>query len=235
MRVALDPQGPWGVRVWFEDEEIEAWMDRDRATAGESSILAVTREGVDPEAVLLRVYGLTPDYVELPEGISGRTLVCADDRVEVQLSRELSDRAEGDVRARRRLRSTMAHECGHVALHAKLAAPAGSRRETRQVLCRDPGSRGPARGSSEEWWEQQANRAMAALLLPRDLLTEQLDAEMQDRGLSSLEGAFAFRQGMDVLKDLSEAFDVSFRMMLYRVKALKLLTPRPPFDPTWFQ
>ena len=80
----------------------------------------VEGSGVDVDRVLLAAYQLEADYLSLPDGVLGRTLFRADGSAQIEISRELADEAEIDTLARRRFRTTLAHECGHIACHRML-------------------------------------------------------------------------------------------------------------------
>ncbi len=224
MRTTRDPRSPWGVRLWFEDAEFDEIMDGVRQRAGE--VYAEGR-GVDVEEVLMRVYAIDPDYLELPRGVLGRTVFHANGMVDVHVSRGLSERAERGRVARQRLRSTMGHECGHLALHRnlQLGAPGAAPTEAPAILCRAPAVK-PKGGRVGAWWEYQANRAMASLLMPRDLTNAALSRILLARGHESLQKALESERGPEVLGELSRIFDVSFEMALYRLGDLGLL-PRP--------
>jgi len=219
MRATRDPRSPWGIRLWFEEEEFDQTMDGVRQRAGD--VFAEGR-GVDVEEILMRVYEVSPDYLDLPRGVLGRTVFHADGRMDIHLSRDLSERAEHGAVARRRLRSTMGHECGHIALHRGLQPSAVGVRDAPAILCRAQAlERGDDRAG--EWWEYQANRAMASLLMPSDLTRAVLSRTLRARGHDRLEGALEAEEGTEVLKGLSRAFDVSFEMSLYRLGGLGLL------------
>jgi hypothetical protein len=224
MRTSRDPRSPWGVRLWFEDAEFDEIMDGVRQRAGD--VYAEGR-GVDVEEVLMRVYGVSPDYLELPRGVLGRTVFHANGLVDVHLSRGLSERAERGRVARQRLRSTMGHECGHVALHRhlQLGATGVIPTDGPAILCRDATLKGESRRGGE-WWEYQANRAMASLLMPKDLVSGSLCRILSAHGHDSLAAALEAEGGLDVLRELSRIFNVSIEMSLYRLVDLGLL-PRP--------
>jgi hypothetical protein len=233
MRTSRDPRSPWGVRLWFEDAEFDEIMDGVRQRAGE--VYAEGR-GVDVDEVLMRVYGIDPDYLELPRGVLGRTVFHANGLVDVHVSRSLSERAEKSRVARQRLRSTMGHECGHVALHGnlQLGAPGAAPKEAPAILCRASAFKTKGRRGGE-WWEYQANRAMASLLMPRDLTHAALSKILRARGHESLEKALEAESCPEVLGELSRIFDVSFEMALYRLTDLGLLprpTPGPGAEPS---
>ncbi len=219
--------------MWFEEAEFERIMDGVRQRAGE--VFAEGR-GVDVEEVLMRVYEISPDYLELPRGVLGRTVFHANGLVDVHLSRGLSERADRSRVARQRLRSTMGHECGHVALHRQLQLGALGEGPTDApaILCRASAFKTES-GRAGEWWEYQANRAMASLLMPRDLTNAALSGILPALGHESLKKALEAEGGPEVLRELSRIFDVSFEMVLYRLGDLGLLpkpTPGPGVEPT---
>ncbi len=225
---------PWGRTVYYEDHEFEAIMDELRARADGGAF--EPGRGVDVDVVLERGLGVAPDYADLPAGILGRTRFGPDGRFQVEVSRALAEEAERDRVARRRLRSTLAHECGHGALHAHLhladtqTYPLFGDQPTRpsgRVLCRQDAI-GSSRGASPSgydgaWWEYQANRGMAALLLPRRLLAAQVRAACAAGTHSSVEAAVGAGAGEALLHDLAGVFDVNPAMVLYRLQALGYL------------
>lgn len=59
--------------------------------------------------------------------------------------------------------------------------------DSRRILCRDDIIHGSGQGGAQRcytgrWWEFQANKAMGALLLPRELVVKCLDTLLVDRG-----------------------------------------------------
>ena len=131
---------------------------------------------------------------------------------------------------RRKFRSTVAHECGHGLLHGALfaeklaaerlqgvlASPTGEFRSVRDAgfLCR--GEAGLDGTPKYEWWEYQANMAMAALLLPWPLVTEAAKpfaaayAETRPREREAVTEQAAAA--------LAEVFDVNPVMIRFRLK-----------------
>lgn len=225
MRIYKDATSPWGMGVFFEDHEFESMMDETRLRAG-SDVFTVG-EGVDVDLVLLRVYGLNPDIADLPQGIHGRTLFQPDGSLDLQVSRELADEAERSVIARRRLRSTLAHECAHVTLHRHLYAihegpTLFDEMSSRQVLvlCRGSEITSPTGDypRTKEWWEYQANRGMGSLLLPTKLLRDHVEKVLASLGLATMQEALGQCRGEEVVRNLAGVFDVSLGMMVYRLQ-----------------
>ncbi|MBV8087412.1 MAG: ImmA/IrrE family metallo-endopeptidase [Chloroflexi bacterium] len=170
MREYPDRGGRLPYRLWYDETEIEDICRRELEIAGWPLLGA--GPAVDVDTFIERRLGVAPDFVWLPRDVLGATEFGAKGEVHVQVSAELALRADRDPGAERLLRSTLAHEAAHVLLHRTLFL-----RESRSLfgglaarteLCRSVSV--PAPGYTGEWWEWQANRGMAALLLPAELL-----------------------------------------------------------------
>ena len=129
-------------------------------------------------------WGFTEDYVDLPAGILGNAVFSEEGIVSIRILRELGDDSSqlGVIRTR----STIAHEIGHGELHEEkyvaklihdrtqgdffkhLAADNGRI----ATACREEQIFG---SNKDEWWEAQANKFMAALLMPKQLLRQVFD------------------------------------------------------------
>ena len=118
MRASKSAKSPWGQRLYFDSQEFETMMDELRDRCGADSF--VEGKGVDVDLITLRGFRCDPDYISLPENVLGRTVFSPSGDVRMQLSRQLAEEAERDNVARRRLRTTLAHEVGHVACHREL-------------------------------------------------------------------------------------------------------------------
>jgi hypothetical protein len=227
MRSWRDPASPWGKQIRFDDHEFEAMMDELRFRAGGTSFRQ--GHGIDVDLVMMRGIGAEPDFVELPPGILGRTLFREDGDVRIEISRALCEQAEFDVTARRRLRSTMAHECGHVACHRCLYIrdtesyslfddsmhDVTSRPEP--IMCR---SVSIGRGYTGEWWEYQANQCMVALLLPKSLFVRAARAALEVKKANAFEELMRTGEAEAVVRALADDFDVSLSMTVLRLEAL---------------
>lgn len=225
-----DPFSPWGKQLRFDDSEFEAMMDELRTRAGARHCFTSGR-GIDVDRVLFRNEGIEADYVDLPAGILGRTIFSEDGSVNVEISRALSDEAEHDRVARRRLRTTVAHECGHIACHRVLfirdtetyslfgdertAVPAMDRKP---IMCRPEGV-GDVRYAGE-WWEYQANQCMSTLLMPRSLVAASVRETLSDGGFRSGEDCIRRGYGETLIRDVADEFDVSQTATLYRLQKL---------------
>lgn len=231
MKLWRDPTSPWRTRLHFDPEEFEVMMDDLRLRTGSDCF--TSGRGVDIDFVLLKALEIEPDFVDLPEGIMGRTLFHPDGRAEVQVSRKLADQAETNDTGRRRLRTTLAHESGHVACHRSLflrdteslSLFAGDDQDTRPpIMCRGESIR-PSRYTGE-WWEYQANQCMAAVLFPRELFRNHVSLVLRELGRPSFEDAVCGGVAENALRQLSKTFDVSMQATVLRLEALGYLPPK---------
>lgn len=206
-------------------------MDDLRRRAGRGSF--TPKEGVDVDLVLLRSLGLEPDFSWMPEGFLGRTTFSSSGRAEVQISRQLCEEAMTDALARRRLRTTLAHEIGHVACHPQLffadtstlaLFPGKDQGSGAQpVMCRAESVDRPRYDG--EWWEYQANQCMAALLMPQRLFHPRLDAALAASGVPTFSEAIKTGTSLAVVRALSDYFDVSQAAVYFRLKKFGHVPP----------
>jgi len=227
MKTTVDRSSPWGQRLYFEGHEFDGMMDEVRLKAGQQTI--VPGRGVDVEAIFEKVYKVVPDYVDLPEGVLGKTVFHRDGRFEVLLNRELADEAESDPVARRRLRATGAHECAHVVEHGHLhlvdSLTLSLFGETEppapKVLCRQESVANF--GYDGQWWEYQANRGMASLLLPKRLLGDAVQELLGSKRYRSMDEAVRAGELEGMIREIMRIFDVSMRLVTYRLQELGTL------------
>ena len=228
MKSWTDINGRFRERLFFEDHEFDRMMYDARMTAGTDEFKEGT--GVDVDLVLLKAFGLEADYVTLPPDILGRTVFDQMGGARIEISRDLEEAAASNILARRRLRTTLAHEVGHVACHSTLFVedtetmslfPEEETLEDEAILCRESNigtyEKHRYRG---EWWEFQANQCMASLLLPRELFRENLDTAVESVGEASFDDAVRRGSGEGVVLSLSHCFDVSLEMVYYRLKRM---------------
>ena len=117
-------------------------------------------------------------YEDLGPDILGYTVFNSSGAVDaIVVSRSLEE--QNTTPARRRVRSTVAHEAGHGLLHGSLFigdnCPDLGENE-RRILCRSEDILVDTQRSYRgRWWEFQANQAIGSLLLPRSLMDAFLD------------------------------------------------------------
>jgi hypothetical protein len=164
-------------RLWFEPTEIDEIMEGElrRSNLWPPDDNPV----VDVEAFLdghLRVD--LDQYADLPSDILGQTEFHPG-APRVQINRDLTGSAMDSewptAGIQGRWRATLAHEGAHVVLHRSLFDSAPDQEVLFEVESREPTlmrclKRDVAPGSTRgDWREVQANRGMAALLMPREL------------------------------------------------------------------
>jgi Zn-dependent peptidase ImmA (M78 family) len=124
----------------------------------------------------------------------------------------------------RRHRSTLAHEAGHGLLHGELFAEKFRADEevasfgilnaddcesvfAEGFSCRGLGD--PGGGRKNEWWEIQANKAMAALLLPKNLVVTHMRSFLNTPAKPTLR---------ETCGSVADVFNVSVTMARYRIE-----------------
>lgn len=168
---------------------------------------------MDVDAFIENYLRITPEYVDLPPGVQGATDFFRDGRVRMRISAKLAERAgRQDPGAEHLIRTTLAHEGAHVELHRVLflqqsEALFGSQL-SRQQLCRD--IRQVGRGYTGEWWEWQANRGMAALLMPR---SEVIGVAGSWTGAARLDGK--------LVQTIARRYQVSTQAVCFRLEQIK--------------
>ena len=170
MKEFPDRGGRLPYRLWYDEAEIEEIAARALAGAGHPVLEG--RPATDVDALLELHLGVVPEFTWLPRGVLGATEFTAKGDIRLQVSAELSLRADREGAAEKLMRSTLAHEAAHILLHRVLFLKESSDifggLASRSELCRSVGV--PRPGYQGEWWEWQANRGMAALLMPADPL-----------------------------------------------------------------
>jgi hypothetical protein len=173
--------GPFLESFFIPDARIERLAQEKLVSLG---LMPQSPGPVPIERYCDKRWGLPEDYVDLPAGVMGRAVFSEAGLDRIEISRELSEDSSsiGIIRTR----STLIHEIGHGELHAEKFAekirhdnrhgdlfgqvlPA---QEKMDILCREEQMRRPGR---DEWWEVQANKFMAAALMPKHLLRQVID------------------------------------------------------------
>jgi IrrE N-terminal-like domain len=171
MRMVKDLTGRLRHRPYYESDEL------DKVSQALVSAFLVDRYGearfpilTDDLGVLVEEHAsrldLYADLTPLGEGIEGVTTFFRGRRPEVQIARELSESRGRD----HRLRMTLAHELGHVVLHAPLW---GSQELTLDLWAES--GRAPVvechrdrlHSASVDWLEWQAFYAGSGVLMPK--------------------------------------------------------------------
>jgi len=177
-----------------------------------------------PEAIRIdrfveKRFGITAEYEDLETGILGYTTFGPKGPIAVVISRALDE--EGTSAANRRVRTTLAHEMGHILLQGHLFSlpgetgslfPAGGDVSASRVLCRQEMAKArnseAGYGYDGKWWEYQANLAIGALLLPRPLVMTLLEPLLTAAGPFGTKTLDPKRRG-EAEESAAETFDVN--------------------------
>jgi hypothetical protein len=220
-------------RIWFDDDEIELMMEDELRRGG----LMPTDSNcvVDLEALLddhLRVSSFD-QHADLPPDVLGLTEFDPRQAPTVKINKDLTGIIDGDwipPGIEGRWRATVAHEAAHVVLHRMLfneplnqeslfAADAVPQAKPALQRCLKRDLR--HRAGNYDWREVQANRGMAALLMPRKLFTRV--------ARSTLKGTSP-QEIRDASRSLATRFGVSGQAATIRLNTLGFVTDQDALD-----
>ena len=205
MKLVRDLTGRFRERPHYELDELEEECEQTAFTFLEERYGQVLIP-IPTNALIVLVEQYTEDldlFADLSgEGanVQGVTEFFTDSKPRVRIARELSKQT---WRAHR-LRTTLAHEYGHVRLHAPLwaqrGAPSGPHRCLRQTLL--------PLSTTTDWMEWQAGYVSGALLMPRSRVKLLVEAFLKDAG-AKLPLALESEEASELKQRMSVAFDVS--------------------------
>lgn len=219
MRSYRSSSSPFGTEaVYYDDKDIElACADALR----EAKLFPDEPQPIRIERFIEKRFGVHAEYEAMDQGVLGYTRFGKKGPEALYLSKELSE--DSSVHAARRLRSTVAHEGGHMLLHGHLfaleAPVSGSIFEAHpdftrtRILCRDEKKGG------RPWWEIQANKCIPALLLPKPLVAMAVEPFLSARGSFGAK-SIADDKREQAARELARIFDVNPQAVGYRLDAL---------------
>lgn len=223
-------RGPFREQPYYEAREIENTCTDELRAVGlypkEPSPIRIDR-------FIEKRFGVTPQYDTLPDGVLGISRFGPKGLQEVIVARFLSE--EESKSAERRINSTLAHEAGHGLFHAHLFVLEGgseplfgerSDEGLTKVLCREvrEGETASSRRYDGQWWEFQANQAIGALLMPRQLVEIALESFVEVRGAL---GSRVLPQGQreEAIRHVGNIFDVN--QVVARIRIEGIFPPNP--------
>ena len=225
MRKIPTPSGRYRFQLYFEDlGEIDEICLKALKT---QSLLPSNPAPIRIERFVEKQFKTALIYEDLGPGNLGCTVFNSSGAVEaILVSRSLEE--QNTIPARRRVRSTVAHEAGHGLLHGPLFMETNSPdlingadgKNRRRILCRSEDilvdTQRPYAG---RWWEFQANQAMGSLLLPSPLMRAFLDQSGIDPA-SFGSGILTPAQNESLVKKAAVIFDVNPVVVRIRLDSL---------------
>lgn len=233
--------GPEGdQRIWYEAEEIEQIATEQLRRA---ELMPTLNQPVTDVERLIEVH-LRAEldlYADLPDGVLGLTDFPTQGAPKVSIDSALTEARDAEGAAAGavgRWRATLAHEAAHIFLHrylfdpemAQLAGHSGianpSEGGLMRCLYRDISSTTAEWNSVRrrpDWREVQANRAMAALLMPRRIFKRLALREIRELGLDT--PPVAARNKERLTATLAELLQVSNQAVGIRLASESLVAP----------
>ena len=223
-------------RLWFDPDELELMMEDELRKAGlyptlDSPVTDLERfiEG--------HLHASLDQYSDLESSVLGVTEFAPGAAPRIAINRDLTGSAldgEDGLGTLGRWRATLAHEATHTMVHRALfeldsdelrlfphPSPAGQSANLMRCLKRDVGY-SVARA---DWREVQANRGMAALLMPPTLFKRIVRSELNDLGRAASELCADAPLTPAVALRLAEKLDVSRQAVLIRLETLGFTSP----------
>jgi hypothetical protein len=219
MKALRDPLGRPIQRLYFKTEVLDARCEgiiksfMDRRSGGFRLPI--------PTDELTRLIEEEADdldlYAQLPDGVEGLTDFFADRRPKVRIAESLYR-----TRSDHRLRTTLAHEFGHVNLHAPLwrrdgATADGHPAEPSWTCARETIVDAP----ENDWMEWQAGYVCGALLMPASVVREWVQ-ELAVRSNAKPPFGVESPSGTELISIVAKGCDVSD--LAARIRLLKLGT-----------
>jgi hypothetical protein len=224
MKTFKQKGGPFKERPYFELNDIEQICSDELRSL---NLLQSDPAPVRIERFIEKRFAVSPIYEDLPEGVLGYSEFGAKGVKAVVVARALAE--DESTAAARRVSTTLAHEAGHGLLHAHLfvlGAPQrglfGSEVTGPKILCRTASSLTSAMGKQYDgqWWEFQANQAIGALLLPRQLVEKAVEAMLVSHGTLGLGRSLPTKDREKAATLVAEVFDVNPAVARIRLQEL---------------
>ncbi len=231
-------RGPDGShRLWFEPSEIEEMMEDELRKAG--LLPGIEDPSVNLERFIegyLRAH--LDQYAKLDLGVLGVTEFRPPLAPKVSINCDLTgsalDEDETPPGILGRWRATLAHEAAHIILHRVLfevppeenlfGDPTLAAQAQRLFRClkRDVGFG----ANPGDWCEIQANRGMAALLMPKPIFFDVARRQIRSLGISQSSLVAGSSPLLPLIRELSEQFKVSKQAATIRLESTGLVSPR---------
>jgi hypothetical protein len=214
MRTVRTAAGPFAERPFYTDDEIERMCSDALAETGlmprEPGVVRIER------FIEKRFNNAPVIYERLPAKVLGFTEFGPNGVQAIHIAETSDTSSKSEAR---RINSTLAHEAGHGLMHTHLFAlgldhgglfgndPDVS---SQRVLCRDEENQNvrSKRRYDGRWWEFQANRAIGALLMPKEIFLLFMKQFVEERGTFGLPRLSSERRN-EAIAAAANMFDVN--------------------------
>jgi hypothetical protein len=202
--------GPFTERPYYPDSDIENICSDELRAA---NLFPSTPGPIRIDRFIEKRFNVVPSYEDLGQSILGLTKFGSSGVKAIMVARFLED--DGSTSAKRRIRTTLAHEGGHGLFHTHLFAMSAEKKplfgdftdpDAPKILCRDEGE--GLIGYQGQWWEYQANRAIGGLLMPKSLVESAVETFVIASGSLGLK-SFDHSRTDEAIRLLVGTFDVN--------------------------
>lgn len=218
MRTISGVSGRFLSRLWVEEDEFDVIASHLLET---HELYPKTPSPINIELLIDKLFPCSYQFVRLPPRLMGRIIFGPVGPHLIELQRSL-DQPYNQL-LNRRCRSTIGHECGHGVLHSHLfsqlwnAQNGETERRWKSVLNDkslhlDEARRHP---NDENWFEYQANRMMASLLLPIHSIIAQIGEDYLE---PDRHRRLTLGDRRQLSLQIARAFDVSPTLALHRLE-----------------
>jgi Zn-dependent peptidase ImmA (M78 family) len=205
--------GPFPIRLYYPEEEIEEICSNALA---DTDLLPNKPGPIRIDRFIDRKFHAQIIYESLDKGVLGFTEFSPKGVEAVHIAEPTGDLY---VQEDRRINSTLAHEAGHCLMHTQLFvehfadfSPFDNHPDVTQtrILCREeqPNMQTKQREYAGEWWEYQANRAIGALLMPKQLFLAFMQTFLDLANTHTFSG-LPIRLQREAIESASHLFDVN--------------------------
>jgi Zn-dependent peptidase ImmA (M78 family) len=173
VKIQRATSGPYRDRLHYTVEEIEHLTEDELRN---HDLLPSTPSPINIDLYVEQRF-VTPRYDDLKPTLLGYTDFGPNGPVDIVINTSLA--SDTSTVAKRRVRTTIAHEGGHALLHTILHIDTGqttllvTEQEAPRIMCKEEDLKRTAYDG--KWWEYQANLAMSSLLLPKQLTLTALE------------------------------------------------------------
>lgn len=220
-----------GGRIWWDPDDIDALGEDQLMRAGMYPYM--DNPFVDIERFIEQYLGAELDqFADVGSRLYGQTEFFVARPPLIQISRSLSEQAEDEKgSARFVVRSTMGHEAAHVIMHSLLFAPSYAQPTlpntdtgvSRGRLLRCPEASFRAEQGRWDWREVQANKGMAALLMPKEFFRDVVEEAFDEANIPRANQHLKHPKVGPIVARVSEMMLVSKLAVSIRMEELGLL------------